>query len=289
MATTTYKTYLLDVRPVAQYHGWICLVTSGGTIRGTCSAPSEAVALSAGKGFVDAIDSGDYSISPDVTLASLGIANHDEVTVDASGRVGINVVPGASSRGLRIFDNSGTALARVFWAEADGVSLALRLNALDGIATPGNTSNLWEVQLADSGGFGACLLTVPGAGFRLLVRSNGNATLLGTLTEGSHPSGKTARVAVDVAEIARKLQALPIDQYERTQDPGVKRVGPMSTDFRAAFGLGEDDTGIATLDLCGILAAGFQHLADRLDAAGVPEPPPRPPRPPVPDPPGGAP
>ncbi|MBK8128134.1 MAG: hypothetical protein IPK53_04070 [bacterium] len=45
------------------------------------------------------------------------------------------------------------------------------------------------------------------------------------------------------------------------QDDGIRHIGPMAQDFYAAFGIGESDTTITTIDADGVLFAAVQELA----------------------------
>ena len=51
-----------------------------------------------------------------------------------------------------------------------------------------------------------------------------------------------------------------------SQDASIRHVGPMAQDFRAAFGLGEDDRHINTLDPDGISLKAIQALDARTQA-----------------------
>ena len=58
------------------------------------------------------------------------------------------------------------------------------------------------------------------------------------------------------------LADVPILEWNaQGADPNVKHVGPMAQDFYAAFGLGQDDTMISTIDLDGVALAAIQGLS----------------------------
>jgi len=62
------------------------------------------------------------------------------------------------------------------------------------------------------------------------------------------------------------VAALPIQQWRfKTEQPGVKHVGPMAQDFHAAFGLGALPTAIATVDADGVALAAIQGLNQKLE------------------------
>jgi hypothetical protein len=66
---------------------------------------------------------------------------------------------------------------------------------------------------------------------------------------------------VDGRRVLRKLAAMPISTWNwKSQDPGIRHMGPMAQDFRAAFGLGESETHISTVDADGVALAAIQGL-----------------------------
>src|SRR5207237_1545933 len=67
----------------------------------------------------------------------------------------------------------------------------------------------------------------------------GNILASGTITPNSDRNAKTEFEPVDTAAVLKRVAALPIQQWRfKTEQPGVKHVGPMAQDFHAAFGLG---------------------------------------------------
>ena len=61
--------------------------------------------------------------------------------------------------------------------------------------------------------------------------------------------------------VLEKLAAVPISTWNwRTEDAGIRHMGPMAQDFRAAFGLGPDDKHITTIDADGVALAAIQGL-----------------------------
>jgi len=73
---------------------------------------------------------------------------------------------------------------------------------------------------------------------------------------------KTGIADVDDARILAKLAALPVSTWSyKAQGTRVRHIGPMAQDFRAAFGLGEDDRHISTVDEEGVALAAIKALA----------------------------
>ena len=72
--------------------------------------------------------------------------------------------------------------------------------------------------------------------------------------------------AVDPQEILTKVAALPVLDYNlKSQDPSIRHLGPMAQDFYAAFGLGEDDKHITSVDADGVALAAIQGLNQKLE------------------------
>jgi hypothetical protein len=61
--------------------------------------------------------------------------------------------------------------------------------------------------------------------------------------------------------VLRKLAAIPVSTWNyKTQDTSIRHIGPMAQDFAAAFGVGEDDLHITTIDADGVSLAAIQGL-----------------------------
>jgi len=67
--------------------------------------------------------------------------------------------------------------------------------------------------------------------------------------------------AVDGQEVLARLAQVPVTSWNyKSQDPSIRHMGPMAQDFYSAFGLGEDDTHISTVDADGVALAAIQGL-----------------------------
>lgn len=67
--------------------------------------------------------------------------------------------------------------------------------------------------------------------------------------------------ALDVRSILKKVAALELSNWNyKTQEDDVRHIGPMAQDFYAAFGLGEANTRINTVDADGVALAAIQGL-----------------------------
>ncbi len=103
-------------------------------------------------------------------------------------------------------------------------------------------------------------------GYRLASNSDASAGVSlaagsGTWASLSDRNAKENIAPIDGKSVLEKVAALPIAIWNyKTQNNGVKHVGPMAQDFRAAFGLGENETTITTVDADGVALAAIQGL-----------------------------
>jgi len=66
---------------------------------------------------------------------------------------------------------------------------------------------------------------------------------------------------VDVRQVLDRVVGLSLQTWNlKSQDPSIRHLGPMSQDFHAAFGVGEDERHIATVDADGVALAAIQGL-----------------------------
>jgi len=113
-----------------------------------------------------------------------------------------------------------------------------------------------------------------GVRFVTAVDASGNPTAGISLPAGGSswgtPSDRNLKehiVPVDGREVLEQLAAMPISRWNyRTQDDSIQHIGPMSQDFQAAFGIGEDDLHIATVDADGVALAAGQALYALVEA-----------------------
>ena len=66
---------------------------------------------------------------------------------------------------------------------------------------------------------------------------------------------------LDGQQVLQRLAEMPIGTWSyASEDPSVRHAGPMAQDFYGAFGLGANDTHIATIDADGVALAAIQGL-----------------------------
>jgi hypothetical protein len=126
----------------------------------------------------------------------------------------------------------------------------------DGSATTTSTSND-QFMLRASGGVIIYSSTDTSTGVSLAGGSGAWANL-------SDRNAKEDFTPVTPTQVLSAVAALPITQWSYKTEHGVRHVGPMAQDFHAAFGLGEDDKHITTVDEEGVALAAIQGLNQKL-------------------------
>lgn len=80
----------------------------------------------------------------------------------------------------------------------------------------------------------------------------------------SDKASKTEFAEVDAQRVLEKVAELPITSWAYIGQPGgVRHIGPTAQDFYAAFGVGEGETTICTVDADGVALAAIKGLARR--------------------------
>jgi len=90
----------------------------------------------------------------------------------------------------------------------------------------------------------------------------------GSWSSLSDRNAKTNFGMVDGLAVLEKLVHLPVKTWNyKTQADAIRHIGPMAQDFAAAFGVGEDNTHITTVDEGGVALAAIQGLNQKLENA----------------------
>jgi Chaperone of endosialidase len=87
----------------------------------------------------------------------------------------------------------------------------------------------------------------------------------GTWASVSDRNVKTDIAPLNDASILAKVTALPVNVWRYKSEAGVRHVGPMAQDFYAAFGVGEDDRHITTIDEDGVALAAIKGLSEKVE------------------------
>ncbi len=109
--------------------------------------------------------------------------------------------------------------------------------------------------------------TTPTIGANVFINTSTGAKLTtgGVWTNASDRNQKENFSPVDGQEVLARLAKVPITTWNyKAEDRSVRHVGPAAQDFRAAFGVGEDDTNISTVDADGVALAAIQGLYQRI-------------------------
>jgi hypothetical protein len=89
----------------------------------------------------------------------------------------------------------------------------------------------------------------------------------GTWTNSSDVNRKHRFATVAGEDVLARLRTMPIGTWSyRAEDDDIRHLGPTAQNFRAAFGLGSNETTIATVDADGVALAAAQALERRTAA-----------------------
>jgi hypothetical protein len=123
----------------------------------------------------------------------------------------------------------------------------------------------------DTISFGNYTFTVRAEGGVRFYTANGTGTGVsvaagtGSWTSLSDRDAKANFQKVNATEVLAKVAAMPVMTWNyKTQDESIRHIGPTAQDFRAAFGVGESDTGISTIDADGVALAAIKGLVEEL-------------------------
>jgi trimeric autotransporter adhesin len=98
------------------------------------------------------------------------------------------------------------------------------------------------------------------------LATNGDLYVRGSISGGvilntSDRNVKSLIQSINPQAILAKVAAMPISRWVYSADEKKSwHLGPMAQDFRAAFGLGQDDKTITTVDAGGVALAAIQGL-----------------------------
>jgi len=123
--------------------------------------------------------------------------------------------------------------------------------------TAGNLSGMIAVSQ-----WPANFVTNNASGLNLSGSFSGN----GIFVSSSHCHAKENFRPGEPGTVLEKVCALLITEWNFKTAPATRRLGPVAQDFKALFGLGEDDQHIATVDADGVALAAIQGLNQKLEA-----------------------
>lgn len=188
-------------------------------------------------------------------LGDIHTTGDNQFIIGASGGVGIGAAPGDAL--LDIQGNMRVNKHDLYFREGTDRNHGLGwygAGKLFGTISPDG-----PVLYGYSGG-GLGTLT-GGSQLALQWFGNGNVVVRGTLSQSSDRNVKTDFSPVNPHEVLDKVAALQVQSWRyKAETSGTRHLGPVSQDFYAAFGLGEDDRHITTVDEGGVALAAIQGL-----------------------------
>lgn len=131
-------------------------------------------------------------------------------------------------------------------------------------------------SVADNSGTAAALHLQAGNGVESLVLNTNNSfstasgaslTAGGTWTNSSDVNKKRNFTNVDGGKLLAALRDMRVTEWSYRTEGNVRHLGPTAQDFKRAFGLGENDISITTIDESGVALAAIKELAARLEKA----------------------
>ena len=159
-----------------------------------------------------------------------------------------------------LYNNGGSRM--VFNNTNTGEAWAMMTNDADNFIVSRGGSGGAELTLRKDG----ALFVGPGNNANFKLMPNGNLTISGSLNQQSDRNVKRAFMNVDPDEILAQVKKLPISTWQYKDDPAeVRHIGPMAQDFYSAFGLGENETTIATVDASGVALASIKALQSKYE------------------------
>ncbi len=97
--------------------------------------------------------------------------------------------------------------------------------------------------------------------YPLHLASGAYCSPAGVFTSVSDRNLKENFAPIEPRDVLARVAALPITQWNyKSERDGVKHLGPMAQDFRAAFGLGDNERAIGAVDESGVALAAIQGL-----------------------------
>ncbi|HWD17749.1 MAG TPA: tail fiber domain-containing protein [Verrucomicrobiae bacterium] len=152
---------------------------------------------------------------------------------------------------------------------AGDYSFAAGLNA----QTMHNNSFIWSDGSTNTSSTGTNQFIARASGGVILYTSTDTSTGAslpagsGAWASLSDRNSKDSFSQINPSDVLAKVVAMPLQTWHyKAQDSSVRHLGPMAQDFRAAFGLGEDERHITTIDSEGVALAAIQGLNQKLEA-----------------------
>lgn len=201
----------------------------------------------------------------------------EALSVDPSGNVGIGIA--APAFPLHVVRDNGGSLLQLLQLENNGDPSFVLRDSSSGNATEFRLlgpSDTFSVNHVGTGGAefritrAGQMIVGPAGAQSLVLAPNGNLTIAGTLQQNSDVNAKRAVELVEAETVLAKIASLPISTWEyKSDEDGVKHLGPMAQDFHSAFGLGDDPSKLSPGDVAGAAIAAIQAQQAMIIAQGA--------------------
>jgi hypothetical protein len=216
--------------------------------------------VAGGTGTHNTISGGAYNTTRDGIVNTIGGGEHNTVSSEGWGTVGGGFFNTVSA--------SAATVPGGFMNKAEGLysfAAGRKAHAVhDGTFVWADSSDhVFLSNFADQ----FSVRSTAGARFVLNIDGSGLPTWQCTVVNGGSWACSTplnlnqTQSVVDGAETLERLSQVPISTWSvKSQGETVRHIGPLAQDFYSAFGLGEDDQRIATIDLDGVALSAIQGL-----------------------------
>jgi hypothetical protein len=112
---------------------------------------------------------------------------------------------------------------------------------------------------------GSCIYAGPVYGDPRFIVSNLGVVSGREFRTTSDRNAKQGFQDIDPLAMLERVASLPIQSWSYKDNPDVRHIGPVAQDFKAAFGVGEDEKRITTVDADGVALAAIQGLNRKLE------------------------
>ena len=204
-----------------------------------------------------------YATNPSSSANALGV--HSVLT---------NIGGGSSSTALRGESQSTGAGGIGVWGSHAGTGWGVYGTAgaggaaIRGAASADANDNGWagyfigQVYVSSQLGIGTSTPAFP-----IEHVSGARLTVGGVWTNASDRNLKENIAPIDPSDVLARVVSMPVAAWNyKVEGKDVQHIGPMAQDFKSAFGLGDSDKVIATVDADGVALAAIQGLNKKLEA-----------------------
>ena len=203
-------------------------------------------------------------------------AEEAEVTIGTRLKVTDNLSKGIAGRASIVVDNTdlSTGIREMFSLRNNGGTRFTMENIANGAEWAFASDAVGRFTFSVDGTGGPEFLIAPngrvsmgpGTAKTFDLTPSGNLTITGTLSQSSDVNLKKNFQKIDSSNVLERIAKLPVTTWQFKSDAdSVRHMGPTAQDFRAAFGLGENETTIAPVDGIGVSLAALKALKAEVD------------------------